>query len=368
MHSHQRDHMATSGILFLNSLFFDIFLSFSSFSTLQSSSREAALLRGASSPIDHHRLFSFFRSADDSFISKLENGSIYLSLIILNSDNKILLSPTGVPPTVLISTVAGLANYYNFDSDSHDFAWMFKTTLDWASDPPPNRFRDPRSAAASPEPKILFPSPGADSPGGSATISPPNSRGSFPRSKRGSFSSTTGATTTNGTNVVNDISIFGLKLAASPISMDRSLSGSDSTRRQSIYEYLDRKRDYRSEGSLRQEYVAAVEEMQHKLGCPPIDLLYDRVVDLPLVGAKNVIAIQYARDDTKDPIAPELMQMGSFRWRHIESISSSIYTRKEEIWSHLTNYYDNVRGNLFSNSNDYRYPTRNRIRYDLALT
>ncbi|KAK3825206.1 MAG: hypothetical protein J3Q66DRAFT_102134 [Benniella sp.] len=215
---------------------------------------------------------------------------------------------------------------------------MFKTTLDWASDPPPNKFRDPRSAAASPEPRLLFPSPGADSPGGSYTMSPPNSRGSFPRSKRGSVSSTTG-TATNGLGV--DINIFGLKLAASSISMDRSSIGSDSTRRQSVYEYLDRKRDYRGETSLRQEYVAAVEEMQHKLGCLPIDLLYDRVVDLPLVGAKSVIAIQYARDDT--PIAPELMQVGSFRWRHMESVSSSIYTRKEELWSHLTNYYDNVR-------------------------
>lgn len=184
-------------------------------------------------------------------------------------------------------------------------------------------------------------------------MSPPNSRGSFPRSKRGSVSSTTG-TATNGLGV--DINIFGLKLAASSISMDRSSIGSDSTRRQSVYEYLDRKRDYRGETSLRQEYVAAVEEMQHKLGCLPIDLLYDKVVDLPLVGAKSVIAIQYARDDT--PIAPELMQMGSFRWRHMESASSSIYTRKEELWSHLTNYYDNVRGMLLGDLNPVSVPTR----------
>ncbi|KAG0245723.1 hypothetical protein BGX31_006397 [Mortierella sp. GBA43] len=312
---------------------------------VKSSSRDTTLLRGASSPIDHHRIFGFFRSADDSFVSKLENGSIYLTLIILNSDNKILLSPTGMPPMVLLSTVAGLANYYNFDSDSSDFAWMLKTTMDWASDPPPNRFRDPRSNTASPEPRFPFPSPGADSPGGSATISPPNSRGSFPRSKRGSISSTAGlASSSNGSGGIGDISIFGLKLATSTISLDRSSIASDSTRRQSIYEYLDRKRDYRGEKSLRQEYVAAVEEMQRKLGCPPIDLLYDKVVDLPLVGAKSVIAIQYARDDSRDAIAPELLQMGSFRWRHMESVSSSIYTKKEDIWPNLTNFYDNVRG------------------------
>lgn len=129
---------------------------------------------------------------------------------------------------------------------------------------------------------------------------------------------------------------------------------------------MDRKRDYRGESSLRQEYVAAVEEMQHKLGCPPIDLLYDKVLDLPLVGAKSVIAIQYARDDTRDPIASELMQMGSFRWRHMESASSSIYTRKEEIWSHLTNYYDSVRGTF--NPNAHRCPTKIKIHYDSALT
>ncbi|KAG0304321.1 hypothetical protein BGZ98_005651 [Dissophora globulifera] len=304
----------------------------------KSSLRDSARLRGTSSPIDHHRLFNFFRSSDDQFVSKFQNGCIYLSIIILNSDNKIMLSPTGLPPTVLISTVGGLANYYNFDSDSSDFAWMFKTTLDWASDPPPNRFRDPRSATASPEPRIgAFAGSTPD-----ATVSPPSSRGSFSRSKRGSVSSTTGPSNGSNTLSASVATNFGARTAASSISVDASVT-SDSTRYQSVYEYIDRKRDYRGENSLRQEYIAAVEELQHKLGSPPIDLLYDRVVDLPLVGAKSVMAIQYAREDTRDYIAPELLQMGSFRWRHIDSVSNSIYTRKEELWSQLTTYYDNVR-------------------------
>ncbi|KAF8940806.1 hypothetical protein BGZ58_004720 [Dissophora ornata] len=299
----------------------------------KSALRDSARLRATSSPIDHYRLFNFFRPTDDQFVSKFQNGCIYLSIIILNSDNKILLSPIGLPPTVLVSTVGGLANYYNFDSDSSDFAWMFKTTLDWASDPPLNRFRDPRSGAASPELRAGY--AGSTT---TPTFSPPNSRGSFSRSKRGSVSSVTGPSIIGSSG-----NSTGLKGAASSISADRASITSDSTRYQSIYEYVQRRQDYRGENSLRQEYVAAVEEVQQKLGNPPIDLMYDRVVDLPLVGAKTIMAIQHARDNTKDHIAPELMQMGSFRWRHIDSVSNSVYTRKEEVWSHLSNYYDNVR-------------------------
>ncbi|KAF9162790.1 hypothetical protein BGX20_001595 [Mortierella sp. AD010] len=301
----------------------------------KSSLRDSALLRGPTSPIDHYRLFNLFRSTDEQFVSKFQNGSIYLSLIVLNSDNKILLSPSGLPPTVLISTVGGLANYYNFDSDSSDFAWMFKTTLDWASDPSSNRdLRDERSRAASPEPRP-------------PVLSPPASRSSFSsRSKRGSISSTTCPSPSNGaivngvnSAIVNQTS----RLTSSSISFDRASIVSDTSRQPSIYDYVDRRGDYRGENSLRQEYVAAAEEIQQKLGCPPIELLFDRVVDLPLVGAKTVMAIQYARDYTKDHIAPELMQLGSFRWRHIDSVSNSVYTRKEEVWSQLTNYYDSVR-------------------------
>ncbi|KAF9432284.1 Ankyrin-repeat and fibronectin type III domain-containing 1 [Entomortierella beljakovae] len=297
----------------------------------KSSLRDSALLRGPTSPIDHHRLFNFFRTTDDQFVSKFQNGNIYLSLIILNSDNKILLSPSGLPPTVLISTVGGLANYYNFDSDSSDFSWMFKTTLDWASDPSANRsLRDGRQGAISPDkPPIL---------------SPPASRGSFTsRSKRGSISSATGPNGLVVNGVYSSIISQSSKLSASSISVDRSSIISDTSRQPSIYDYADRKGDYRGENSLRQDYVAAVEELQQKLGCPPIDLLYDRVVDLPLVGAKTVMAVQYTRDFSKEHIAPELIQLGSFRWRHIESVSNSVFTRKEDIWSQLTSYYDSVR-------------------------
>ncbi|KAF9107931.1 hypothetical protein BGX27_008536 [Mortierella sp. AM989] len=300
----------------------------------KSSLRDSALLRGPTSPIDHYRLFNFFRTTDDQFVSKFQNGNIYLSLIVLNSDNKILLSPSGLPPVVLISSVGGLANYYNFDSDSSDFAWMFKTTLDWASDPLNRSSRDNRVGASSPEPK-------------SPMLSPPVSRGSFTsRSKRGSISSTSGPN--NSGNIINGVTSAIInqtsKLTASSISVDRASIMSDSSRQPSIYDYVDRKRDYRGENSLRQEYVAAVEEMQQKLGCPPIELLFDKVVDLPLVGAKTIMAIQYVKDYVKDHIAPELIQLGSFRWRHIDSVSNSVYTRREEVWSQLTNYYDNVRG------------------------
>ncbi|KAF8959459.1 hypothetical protein BGZ46_001756 [Entomortierella lignicola] len=302
----------------------------------RSSLRDSALLRNPTSPIDHYKLFNFFRTTDDQFVSKFQNGSIYLSLIVLNSDNKILLSPSGLPPTVLISTVGGLANYYNFDSDSSDFAWMFKTTLDWAAaGPSSNRnARDERLRSLSPDPKPPI-------------LSPPTSRGSFKsRSKRGSISSTPCSNNNSGiiiNGVNNAIINQNSRLSASLASVDASIL-SDTPRHPSIYEYVDRKQDYRGENSLRQEYVAAVEEMQQKLGCPPIELLFDSVVDLPLVGAKTVMAIQYAKNySAKDHIAPELIQLGSYRWRHIDSVSNSVYTRREEIWSQLTSYYDAVR-------------------------
>ncbi|KAF9330097.1 Ankyrin-repeat and fibronectin type III domain-containing 1 [Podila minutissima] len=141
----------------------------------------------------------------------------------------------------MISTVELANNYYAFDTESPDFAWMFKTTLDWAAEIPP----------------------------------------------------------------------------------------SSVTRTETV--------------DLRQEYVAAVSLLQKRLGIPPIHLLYDKVLDLPQVGAKNVIAIQYIKDSDKDQLSPEVLHMGNFRWKSIDGVSSSIYTKKEDIWNCLTSYYDSVR-------------------------
>lgn len=96
---------------------------------------------------------------------------------------------------------------------------------------------------------------------------------------------------------------------------------------------------------MRQDYVDAVDQLQRKLGIPPIDMLFDKVIELTQVGAKSVMAIQYVKDENKNHISPELMHAGSFRWRNIDSISGSVYTKNEEIWSQLTSYHDNIRGN-----------------------
>ncbi|KAG0038410.1 hypothetical protein BGZ82_000292 [Podila clonocystis] len=89
--------------------------------------------------------------------------------------------------------------------------------------------------------------------------------------------------------------------------------------------------------------ISLLEPSRKRLGIPPIHLLYDKVLDLPQVGAKNVIAIQYIKDSDKDQLAPEVLHMGNFRWKNIDGVSSSIYTKKEDIWNYLTSYYDSVR-------------------------
>ncbi|KAF9585075.1 hypothetical protein BGW38_004008, partial [Lunasporangiospora selenospora] len=252
-----------------------------------------SILRGPSSPIDQLRFFNFmFRSTDDQFITKFQKGSIYLSVILFSSDNKILLSPNGVPPTVLVSTM-DLANYYNFDTESADFGWMFKTTLDWASEYASSSDLSSRGTQFT----------GSDwsaIDGSSSNISPPTSVGT-----------------------------------SSDLSRTTSL-------RQS-FRYIDRRKKYRREKRLRQEYVAAVEQLQQRLGIAPIDLIYDKVVDLPQVGAKNIFAIQYIKDCDKEYVERDLLGQSIFRWRPMETISNSIYTRKEEIWPSLTSYYDSVK-------------------------
>ncbi|KAG0229216.1 hypothetical protein BGW41_003156 [Actinomortierella wolfii] len=94
-----------------------------------------SILKGSAPSIDHHRLFNLiFRSGEDEeWLSKFQKGSICLSIVLFNHENKILLSPNGVLPTLLIATIED-ADYYNFDSDSSDFAWMVKTSLDWNID------------------------------------------------------------------------------------------------------------------------------------------------------------------------------------------------------------------------------------------
>ncbi|KAG0255618.1 hypothetical protein BG011_005033 [Mortierella polycephala] len=303
----------------------------------RSSIRESTILRGPSSPLDPHRFLSFFRTAsDEQFVSKFQKGNIYLSALILNSDNKILLSPHGIPPTVLVSNGGGLANYFNFDTDSADFAWMFKTTLDWAAEPCSSS-STPSSSPELKEPIRSTPASRKSSLAGSkrVSISYGNGNQSAPPSNV-SQTTTTSSTSSNGTNTA--------ATTMSSVSADKSSITSDATRQpSSIYEYVDRKKDYRRENVLRQEYVAAVGQLQRKLGIPPIDLLYDRVVDLLQVGAKSIMAIQYVKDEHKDHVAADLLQMGSFRWRSMDSVSSTVYTRKEEVWSQIANYYDNIR-------------------------
>ncbi|KAF9957786.1 Ankyrin-repeat and fibronectin type III domain-containing 1 [Mortierella alpina] len=295
----------------------------------KTSIRDSTLLRGPGSPIDPQRFFSFFRAPEEyQFVSKFQKGNIYLTVLIVNSENKILLSPSGLPPTVMIPNVGGLANYFHFDTESADFAWMFKTTLDWASESPTSRVQS-ELAALPPvrEQKTVSISIGSAT---GSTLSAPTSRASFSVPKRGNVNSTTSTATKNTT--------------MSSVSADRSSVASDSTKRaSSIHEYADRKRDYRRENAFRQDYVAAVEQLQRKLGIPPIDLLYDRVVDLPQVGAKSIMAIQYVKDEDREHVASELVQMGTFRWRKVESVSSTVYSRKEEVWSQLISYYDNIR-------------------------
>ncbi|KAG0237849.1 hypothetical protein BGW42_008470 [Actinomortierella wolfii] len=94
-----------------------------------------SILKGSAPSIDHYRLFNLiFRSGEDEeWLSKFQKGSICLSIVLFNHENKILLSPNGVLPTLLIATIED-ADYYNFDSDSSDFAWMVKTSLDWNID------------------------------------------------------------------------------------------------------------------------------------------------------------------------------------------------------------------------------------------
>ncbi|KAG0296560.1 Ankyrin-repeat and fibronectin type III domain-containing 1 [Linnemannia gamsii] len=291
----------------------------------KTSLRDSAILRGPTSPIDPHRLFNFFRTSDDQFVSRFQKGCIYLSIIILNSDNKILLGPSGVPPTVMVSSIGGLANYYSFDTDSSDFAWMVKTTLDWASDYPSISYQDP---CATPEPRIVSQLVGSAT---SSVLSPPLSRISLSGTNRGS-----------GKNLKN-MSGVGSRSNMSSISVDRSSVISDGGNQQLVYDYVDRRKDCRRENRLRQDYVDAVDQLQRKLGIPPIDMLFDKVIELTQVGAKSVMAIQYVKDENKNHISPELMHAGSFRWRSIDSISGSIYTRNEEIWSQLTSYHDNIR-------------------------
>ncbi|KAF9148845.1 Ankyrin-repeat and fibronectin type III domain-containing 1, partial [Linnemannia schmuckeri] len=291
----------------------------------KNSLRDSTILRGPTSPIDPHRLFNFFRTSDDQFVSRFQKGCIYLSIIILNSDNKILLGPSGVPPTVMVSSVGGLANYYSFDTDSADFAWMVKTTLDWASDTPSVSYQDP---CTTPEPRAMTQLIGSAT---SSIISPPLSRISFSGTSRGSSKN------------LKNMSGVGSRSNVSSISVDRSSVTSDGGNQQPVYDYIDRRKDCRRENRLRQEYVDAVDQLQRKLGIPPIDMLFDRVVELTQVGAKSIMAIQYVKDENKNHISPELMHAGSFRWRSIDSLSGSVYTRNEEIWSQLTSYYDNIR-------------------------
>ncbi|KAF9936067.1 Ankyrin-repeat and fibronectin type III domain-containing 1 [Mortierella alpina] len=295
----------------------------------KTSIRDSTLLRGPGSPIDPQRFFSFFRAPEEyQFVSKFQKGNIYLTVLILNSENKILLSPSGLPPTVMIPNVGGLANYFNFDTESADFAWMFKTTLDWATESPTSRAQSELTALSpAVEQKTVSITIGSAT---GSTLSAPTSRASFSVPKRGIVSNATSTTTKNTT--------------MSSVSADRSSVASDSTKQaSSIHEYTDRKRDYRRENAFRQDYVAAVEQLQRKLGIPPIDLLYDRVVDLPQVGSKSIMAIQYVKDEDREHVASELVQMGTFRWRKVDSVSSTVYSRKEEVWSQLTSYYDNIR-------------------------
>ncbi|KAG0070601.1 Ankyrin-repeat and fibronectin type III domain-containing 1 [Linnemannia elongata] len=291
----------------------------------KNSLRDSTILRGPTSPIDPHRLFNFFRTSDDQFVSRFQKGCIYLSIIILNSDNKILLGPSGVPPTVMVSSAGGLANYYSFDTDSADFAWMVKTTLDWASDTPSISYQDP---CATPEPRAVTQLVGSAA---SSILSPPLSRISFSGTNRGSSKN------------LKNISSIGSRSNMSSTSVDRSSIISDGGNQQLVYDYVDRRKDCRRENRLRQDYVDAADQLQRKLGIPPIDMLFDKVIELTQVGAKSVMAIQYVKDENKHHISPELMHAGSFRWRNIDSISGSVYTRNEEIWSQLTGYYDNIR-------------------------
>ncbi|KAK3845719.1 MAG: hypothetical protein J3R72DRAFT_20712 [Linnemannia gamsii] len=292
----------------------------------KTSLRDSTILRGPTSPIDPHRLFNFFRTSDDQFVSRFQKGCIYLSIIILNSDNKILLGPSGVPPTVMVSSVGGLANYYSFDTDSADFAWMVKTTLEWASDPPAVSYQD---GCTTPEPRIVSQLVGSAT---SSILSPQTSRISFSGTNRG-----------NNKNLKNMTTTYGSRSNVSSISIDRSSVISDGGNQQPIYEYVDRRKDCRRENRLRQDYVEAVDQLQRKLGIPPIDMLYDKVVEMTQVGAKSVMAIQYVKDENKSLISPELMHAGSFRWRSVDSVSSSVYSKNEEVWSQLTSYYDNIR-------------------------
>ncbi|KAF9931894.1 Ankyrin-repeat and fibronectin type III domain-containing 1 [Linnemannia zychae] len=291
----------------------------------KTSLRDSTILRGPTSPIDPHRLFNLFRTSDDQFVSRFQKGCIYLSVIIINSDNRILLGPNGVPPTVMVSSVGGLANYYSFDTDSSDFAWMVKTTLDWAQDPPTISYQD---SFTIPESRVVSQLVGSAT---NSILSPPLSRISFSGTSRG-----------GGKNIKN-MAGYGTRSNVSSMSIDRSSIISDGGNQQPIYDYIDRRKDCRRENRLRQEYVDAVDQLQRKLGIPPIDMLYDKVIELTQVGAKSVMAIQYIKDENKSHISPELMHAGSFRWRHIDSVSSTIYSKNEEIWSQLTSYYDNIR-------------------------
>ncbi|KAF9082604.1 Ankyrin-repeat and fibronectin type III domain-containing 1, partial [Mortierella sp. AD031] len=291
----------------------------------RTSIRDSTILRGPSSPIDPHRLFNFFRTSDDQFVSKFQKGCIYLSIIILNSDNKILLGPSGAPPTVMVSSVGGLANYYNFDTDSADFAWMVKSTLDWASDPPSIFYQDPCST---PEQRAMTQLVGSAT---SSILSPPLAKIAF--------SGTSKSSSKNLKNMGGYVS----RSNVSSISVDRSSIISEGGNQQAVYDYVDRRKDCKRENKLRRDYVDAVDQLQRKLGIPPIDLVYDKVVELTQVGAKSIMAIHYVKDENRSHFTPELMHAGSFRWRSIDSVSSSIYTRTEEIWTQLTTYHDNIR-------------------------
>ncbi|KAG0100514.1 hypothetical protein BGZ93_000069 [Podila epicladia] len=184
------------------------------------------------------------------------------------------------------------------------------------SPPPPGR----RQVGASATPLILSPAP-TKSPNTSAAVSNLSSMSSISN--------------------VSIISNGGQRKPALRTLSDASTEFGSGAR--PAYEYRDRTLAYRRENSLRQEYVAAVSLLQKRLGIPPIHLLYDKVLDLTQVGAKNVIAIQYIKDLDKDQLAPEVLHMGNFRWKSIEGVSNSIYTKREDIWNCLTSYYDSVR-------------------------
>ncbi|KAF9164023.1 hypothetical protein DFQ26_001901 [Actinomortierella ambigua] len=230
----------------------------------------------------------------------------------------ILLSPNGLLPTLQMATIEEV-DYYNFDSDSGDFAWMVKTALGWGVD------ADSSSSSSSA-------SLASDSPVKKRTSSLRRALSRSPSRSRTSpkFSR----------SIHDQHTSLAAALSAAPSAIPPALLPNS---------FPDRTKDYKHENALRQAFVATMQQAQDKLGLvEPLTMVYDKMYELQQVDIKTVVVMQHIPETYKDQVAAALIQLGSFRWRHADSFSHSFYSGKEEFWTDFSSTYENYKAPVLS--------------------